>query len=469
MATDKIIGKYILEATVKNTAPLLVGSGRGDETDFEVIKDASGYPLIPASGFAGMLMKSLDLLQLTPSEAMQLEYFRGSSGTKETDVTQSHIIIHELKINDGAAYVIGVRDSVKINQLTGTGIPGAKFDYEIVEPGVSFQLYCEVTVREQFDGLMFRKFLEFIAYRGMQNKYVQGAFKSSGFGMLAWSDIRIYGFDFSKPGNNDADAWFAYLSSEGKKVPQNLWQGFTSSPLPFYEPDLLVISGDFEIRNSLIIRSDGNDTKTEKNQEKEPDKIHLTNSEGVPLLTGKSLKGPLRHRCLKILKTLDVPYAEKMIDELFGFVNESEKSYKDKAGISKVRSFEQEVIGAETGQVQPRIKVDRFTGGTVEHALMQTQPLWHKNECITIRFEVQDPEPVHAGLLLLAMKDLFHGDLPIGGEKQIGRGVLKGRNLRIGGTMKGTLINMVFNEDGLLPEYNNQLNLVKEWITAIKP
>jgi len=76
-----------------------------------------------------------------------------------------------------------------------------------------------------------------------------------------------------------------------------------------------------------------------------------------------------------------------------------------------------------------RIKIDRFTGGTIKTALFNTMPLWSNNEqnkSVTINMDVIKYNPWEAGLMLQVLKDLWCEDLPIGGEKNVGRGILKG-------------------------------------------
>jgi CRISPR/Cas system CSM-associated protein Csm3 (group 7 of RAMP superfamily) len=83
--------------------------------------------------------------------------------------------------------------------------------------------------------------------------------------------------------------------------------------------------------------------------------------------------------------------------------------------------------------VQTRVKIDRFTGGAFESALFTEQPLVGKPDSevklhLTLRVPHNEtPKESELGLLLLLLKDLWTGDLPIGGESGIGRGRLKGK------------------------------------------
>ncbi len=70
----------------------------------------------------------------------------------------------------------------------------------------------------------------------------------------------------------------------------------------------------------------------------------------------------------------------------------------------------------------------------MKSALFDTQPLWprkKKDEQVVIRIKIMDYKDWEAGLALLLLKDLWNGDLPLGGDKSIGRGVLQGLRAQI--------------------------------------
>jgi CRISPR/Cas system CSM-associated protein Csm3 (group 7 of RAMP superfamily) len=453
MGNNKLTGKIILKAIVTNTSPMLIASGKGDWIDFEVICDAKGNPFIPASGFAGMVRNSFNEID-SVSVATYDEcfgYFWGSDEDKKE--SQSHIIIDDLKL-DGNCSVVE-RDGVKINHTTNLGEDGEKYDYQLLEPGAKFNLNMEVTLREGFDEDTFLQFLYFIAQKGKKGEYQQGAFKSSGFGILKWTDVEIYSFDFPA----DGQKWLSYLSGKA--------EGSTNTYSPekltiqTKPKDSLVIEGVFAIKDSLIIRSDGDQTNSDI---KAPDSTHLKNTKGEALLTAKTQKGAIRHRAQRIMNTIRQSSSEELINSLFGYVDVDESIKEAKP--SRIKSFETKVENADQKQVQPRIKIDRFTGGTVEHALMQSQPLWHKSEAFTLRFEIGKCTEAEAALMLLVMKDLFNEDLPIGGEKAIGRGVLTGKELSVNGIIGGQKFDLSFNSKGITDA--SKIQIVNGWVSNLK-
>ena len=50
---------------------------------------------------------------------------------------------------------------------------------------------------------------------------------------------------------------------------------------------------------------------------------------------------------------------------------------------------------------------------------------------VTLEIEIQKPKDAEVGLLLLLLKDLWLGDLPLGGESSIGRGQLAGKSANL--------------------------------------
>ena len=97
-----------------------------------------------------------------------------------------------------------------------------------------------------------------------------------------------------------------------------------------------------------------------------------------------------------------------------------------------------EIYFSEDGNIhemkQSRNRIDCFTGATVDSALFSEYAVWQKKKeipVLTLRLRVRDALHSEAGLLLLLLRELWNGNLPLGGEKSIGRGVLQGFNADI--------------------------------------
>ena len=113
-----------------------------------------------------------------------------------------------------------------------------------------------------------------------------------------------------------------------------------------------------------------------------------------------------------------------MVEDIFG-TDISDNGNKD-AKASRLIVHESEIKNTSE-LVQTRIAIDRFTGGALHGALFDAQPVFGSDETrVNLQLELRNPAHHEIGLLLLLLKDLWTGDLPIGGESSIGRGRLQG-------------------------------------------
>ncbi|HOV21797.1 MAG TPA: RAMP superfamily CRISPR-associated protein [bacterium] len=404
---DKLTGKIIFTGDIITTSPIIIGTGKGELVDSEIMK---GYdkniPYIPASSFIGALRNyfysEADLKDINKT---QLDYFWGSENTNGK-FFQSHFIIDDLILKNEP--LITVRDGIKINNK-GIAESGKKYEYEILEPGAEFSLYGEITIRDGFYKNLFLQVIKTIIEDLKNEKIYIGALTTKGFGRIKLKDEKIYQFNFPE----DTNKWLEFRKSENwqtieqKNQINKNWEEI--KPLNKKSKKDIIIEATFSLKNSLIIGSYTGDS----------DKSHLK-SKGSPILSGTSIKGTIRNRAVKIIKTLGGD--EKFLDELFGWAEEK----SDKEPIKSKVIFEESIIENVEEKEQKRIKIDRFTGGVIQHLLFESKPIWHKDERIKIRIKITDYCNWEVGLILLVLKDLWNEDLPIGGEKNIGRGVLRG-------------------------------------------
>ncbi|MEZ4829280.1 MAG: RAMP superfamily CRISPR-associated protein [Bacteroidia bacterium] len=400
---DRITGKVILRATLANETPLLIGRGGGDSVDIEVMRLPDGKPYIPASSIAGCLRSFT---------SGQDGYFWGKTGRGEKNPLQSHIRFDDL-IPEAASKPedIVMRDGVKIDHKTGTAEDKKKYDYQVVEPGLSFPFHAEITLRESMKG-DWERFVEDIKESLESSHFRIGANTNTGFGKVICTGFQVYHFEFPA----HADAWFEYLEKGIISIPE---KAIEAAPKQLGEGSFS-IEATFRLKSSLMIGAYGI-------KGNEPDKSQLKSGDRH-VLPGKSIRGAIRHRAVKIWNTLGKPLSQ--INDLFGFVSEDEKDQKRSR--LRVEEFRFQANEVEP-MVQNRIRIDRFTGGVIDGALFNSEPVWTKgSEQIKLTFTIlkgatQDEKK----LLLLLLKDLWLEDLAIGGEKNVGRGILTGQKAAI--------------------------------------
>jgi len=421
----------------------LIGKGKGDLIDIEILKDEKGKPFIPATSFVGALRHYMEERYCIENKNAWNQFW-GSYTQEQDSAVQSHFVVSDiyLKSEDVQGEIIGIRDGIKIDLKFGVAKEGAKYDYEIVNQNLEFDFNAEIVVREGFDREYFLRILKTVLYELEQGNVRIGAFSTKGFGKFVLEDCSVYEFSFFENKRRDcAKKYFLYLENERLDSLDDLKINMDeiSTLLPKENKDF-EIEAVFFLKKSLLIGSSNIDIEEVEELDSEPDKVHIKYNQ-KPVVPGSSLKGGLRARSCKIIKTLlgesrkeDTELIEALVNSIFGYV--TEKSAKDdkEENIIKRRSrisVEECILEGVKEANQTRIKIDRFTGGTITGALFVSRPVWHKDEKLNIRIKVKDPEEWEVGLLLLVLKDIWCEDLPLGGDKAIGRGILKGHKAQL--------------------------------------
>ena len=396
--------------------------------------------------------------------------------TEKEDGHQSTFRCSDLTVCQDASHKVTIRDGIAIVNATGIVKDKSKYAYEVVEPGTTFELKMEFSYRD--DDEDFVKRMVATIYALLKDGQIRiGAKTNSGLGaiQLIEDQTHIHKFDFSD--KEHVRCWFTQ-DIEGITIPvSELGEALTGNDNQF------TIEATLQLKNSLIIRSYSADPKMS-------DATHIKSNDDW-VLTGASLKGAIRARAERIVNTLGKPAS--IITDLFGYVQETfkltEQSFlelerkfehegkeipkrlldqlREKLKDREYEQEEQFLIDLEKtmpgeqlagyqplilkyakprakkgriqvkevtlpkypAEVQTRIKIDRFTGGTIAGALFDSMPLFNKDEQTPIehvQIVVNDCEDYEAGLLLLVLKDLWSGDLAVGGEKNVGRGVFTG-------------------------------------------
>ena len=419
-------GKIILEAKLELLSPLQIGSGRSDSSDKDVLLDAEEHPYIPGSSFIGKLNAEIN--------DREFSKYIGIYNSQDKDVSQSRLIIDDLVLAGKSDFNVSIRDGIRINNKDGIVEDRHKFDYQVVEPGLCFALNMEFDVPDNGKLEQVKGWIKKIS--GMLNSsFFVGARSSSGGGELKAIEngikVMCYPFD-------DQGAVIDYLLQKPRPNCTELIGSAAAAENDF------IIEADFHIPSSLIVRSYSKDPT-------DSDASHLTSND-KPVLPGSSLRGALRARAQRIvnLRWGEVQEAKDFIHLLFGWVDTKPENSRTIPSSLMVNEVE---IKNVTSELQNRVKIDRFTGGTVttDGALFDSMPLFPCNnddaQIEGLRLSIKDALPSQKGLLLLLLKDLYTRDLAIGGEKNVGRGCLEGIRHRVWD--EGKEYTDVFNPDNV--------------------
>jgi len=434
LQTRGIVQRIVVTGTLTLLTPARFGGGgKADPlTDMPILRDPQdGKPLLPGASIAGAMRAYLREWDLGyekpgPNDDNSLAQLLFGEVIEKEEQRDGKSIESYLIIDDACAETLKTefRPGVSINPVTRTAKMedkgGQLFDMELLEAGTQFPIRIELALPESESTQTRLKQALAVALTGFERGEIGlGARKRRGFGECEVKDWQIEILDLKTP--QGLIAWLKGGSGEkqaGKPAADLL--GVILPP----ENDKrrrFTLNARFRLETSLLIRSGSTDPNA-------PDMKHLTSKrkgKDKSILSGTSLAGAVRARALRIAKTVRPADAETFIETIFGGDVETQAK-RGKVKASKAIFYEREVKG-RNDLVQTRIKIDRFTGGTFPGALFEQQPVFGgPNSEICIEIELRNPKPDHVGLLLHVLKDLWTGDLPLGGEASVGRGRLKG-------------------------------------------
>lgn len=417
MSKVGVIGRFLLCGVLHMESPLLIGTGEKSHTDIVVQKDDDGVPYIPASSMYGVIRHYFfNNMYIESADREQIEYFWGSDKHKSNkDTKQSSFILQDMDAINNPKIV--VRDGVTIDNKRGVAEDKKKFDYEVVEPGANFAFNGEVIIREGFSRTLFLKIITTIV-RVLENRQVHiGSMTTKGFGRCRLAEYSVYEYCFNHGENKvrDVISWLKGIKREDQLVRLDF-----NNTFPIINKDFSM-DATFNIKSSLIVKKNSGIPE-------ESDAINIS-SNGKSIIPGTSIKGSLRARAVKIINTLGVD-GYKLVNEFFGWKSQGED---DKEKRKSHLIVEEAYIKNAVQETQYRTRIDRFTGGGIKTGLFDSTPIWADKEDtqVTISVNIIDCKDWEAGLMMLLLKDLWLGDLAIGGEKNIGRGVLLGKSAKI--------------------------------------
>ena len=137
----KLKAVLVIKAILSNLSPFIIGKGKGDIIDIEILKDEEGNPYIPATSFVGALRHYIEEHYYKNSSSW--DYFWGSKDL------QSHFIVSDLKLKENKTEdLVQIRDGIAIDNKKGVATEKAKYDYEVVNKKCKFELKAEVKLRE---------------------------------------------------------------------------------------------------------------------------------------------------------------------------------------------------------------------------------------------------------------------------------------------------------------------------------
>ncbi len=460
--TQKVEKKWIITGIIETLSPLVIGTGdRDSDTDIIIQRDENGNPFIPATSFSGALNHFFfEETELKGHDEDYEKLWGVSKKEKQVDnqkakhiSIKSKIFFSDLKLTENSKAVVELRDGIRIDNKTGLVEDTGKYDYEMLARGATFNLRIEINQEEAFSEDLVKRFILTFKEQLEVGNIAIGSKNTSGFGKIKLKDAKIFEYDFSE--KSDVLSW---LSSETK-------QAFDCSKFSVkaFEPKKnrsLEIALQLKLKTSLLIRSYSPNPN-------EPDSAFIT-SNGKAVIPGTSAKGALTARAKKILRTFLHEKAEKLEKSLFGYVSTENDDENDGEKI-KSRFIVQETymnLNNFARKIQARIKIDRFTGGTIKTALFDEMPLWpsESDEYFEVKYAIKNFDDWEAGLAFLVMRELMTSDLAIGGGKSIGRGVFTGEKATI--TVNGERIEITQHENNTITVKTDDKEKLEKYVKS---
>lgn len=400
---NKVIKKILYYVQIQFASPVSVTSGDGKVTDNDVLRDYEGIPFISGSSLAGAFR---DYLKLPSDRDNIFGYTKGVHGKI------SRIYISDLRFNSGVKIVS--RDGVALSEKK-SAVTGAKYDMEAIDSGAAGSFIIELVIREQdkeddICGLINQIFC------GIENGDIRlGCKKTRGYGEMKLKSIGVKEFT----ADNISEYADAY-TCDWTQLPDRKEECLRNATRRKNSIDITVplrLCGGISIRQYAVKKG-------------EPDFVHIT-ANGKPVIPGTSFAGALRSRMKEFLHLLksqgNIQDIEKVLDQLFGYVH-GEKAHRSNIVIGEC------IIENAKKLTATRTAVSRFESSAKKGSLYTERIYVDGTLNLQIKLYETAAEKWAIGLLLLALKDLQSGYLPIGGGTAIGRGIFeKDRDILIDG------------------------------------
>lgn len=399
--------RYNVKATT--TSPLSI---RNNDDNLK-IDELTGKVYIPGSSVAGAFRNYYESYIDKSSD----EDFNELFGGKKTGMSQV-VFYDSYLINDYVEKIISSRPGIKMDPkrlrvevADDNKKSGKKFRRQILNEGLSFEFIFELNNyeddTEKFEDKQ-RKFEDLIRAFSIGDISL-GSNKMVGYGRFKVDSISKGVFDFTnindllkfmlrKPGSNEVTQDILGINHESSKLRFKI-KGKTVMPLL--------------VKDEVIRLSN------------EPDGMNIKDSKGNCIIPGSSIKGVIKSRAERLHRTFSC-IDENIITNIFGI-----ESKDDNGHISRLSCFDAIIKNSKKG-LYNKIKIDYFTGGVMQGALMNDEVVMGDVEIeLTFNTSGLNDYQREVGLLLLVLRDLCMEDLSIGSGYAVGRGYMMADTLEL--------------------------------------
>lgn len=461
------IARIVIEAAT----PMKIGSGRSSvKTDAVIARDVNGLPYIPGTTLTGLMRHAMEQ---TADGKEQAERIMGYQSKKEGQ--GSWLAVTEAKVLGGDGLPVDglrkphdiiadpflsrfaqmpIRQHVRIGHK-GTTEKSGKFDEEIIPKGTRFCFEIELLSDGEHADNDFSSLLSIL----MSDTFRVGGGSRKGFGKIAVVDIRTRRLNLMN--EQDLRAYLGKTSDLSED-----WEGFDSTfkaeekkddavryELHLHPVDFIFFSNGLgdpgngtdkaAIRETFITWSrNGKGVEIPERQEAKTSLV-------VP---ASSVKGAIAHRTAFYYNQHGGVFSDMLSDDkdkirlatkrnkavvaLFGTEGEEKGSKGKRRGHVLVSDIIREQLSDTKPKILNHVKIDRFTGGAVDGALYDEEPLYAQNEDLVLTFTLFPDKETKDDFVTEsfeeALKDVCRGMLPLGGNVNHGGGCFHGKLIKNG-------------------------------------
>lgn len=419
--------KKYYRITFTLASPLSIGCGEDRLTDSDIVRDSRGLPYIPGTSLAGVYRNlfSGDEADKYFGRRLTEERIQEAENSGENLLTESSVLVYDAQIAGPDKIITSTRDMVALDEYK-TSIPGAKFDFEILEPGVTFVTYIEQNMQSADQQIISDE----IAQAWLAGEIKLGAKTERGYGHTRCLKAESCTFDLSK--EEDMHRWLdfdMYGTDSG-----DVWTETAALPRAMREDTVTVrlqlrLPGGISVRRYSTDVGEADYMQITENPRSDIDE--KSGEEGTPVIPGTSWAGAFRAQ----MEKLDGSFARegRLAEIFFGKVKNNVKdSRRSRIGFSESR------LSGGRWVTYTRNAIDRFSGGAADGALYTEKTYYNGETSLEITCDMHgmetDDRKRFARAFSAAVMDLGSGFMAVGGLTAVGRGIFEIEKAAINGT-----------------------------------
>jgi len=464
------IARIIIEAAT----PLKVGSGQSSvKTDAVIARDVNGLPYIPGTTLTGLMRHAMEQSEGGKTQTERIMGFQskdkgqgswlsvteakviGSDGWPVDGLHKPGDIVDDSFLSKFAQ--MPIRQHVRIGHK-GTTEQAGKFDEEIIPQGTRFCFDLELLSDSEHAEQDFTSLLSILT----GDTFRIGGGSRKGYGKITVVDIRTCRLDLKK--EQDMQAYLDKTSDLSQD-----WQGFDSTfkqevnndKVVRYELHLHPVDFIF-FSNGLGDPENGTDKAaireafiTWSNNGKGVEEPHWQDAKRSLVVPASSVKGAIAHRTAFYYNQRRGVFSDMLDNDkdsiqqvtkrneavvaLFGTEGEEKGSKGKRRGHVLVSDIVREQQSDTQSKILNHVKIDRFTGGAIDGALYDEEPLYATGEEMVLTFTLlpddEARKPHVTGSFEEALRDVCRGMLPLGGNVNHGSGCFHGKLIKNGETI----------------------------------